>query len=310
MVTSSEVLIEIPEVGKHITGEPLRGTVKFNLDQNAVYKSVTLTLVEKVCSPYTFDHKNIADYCTIPIHAGDLNHYQTRKVVKVNLLKHITGADIVLTSGSYEHSFEMKIPEKTPPSVRTTHKGKTLGGIRYFLILKFKNPELFNVSDYFITKLTIHARIDSTSTEKPLIASLEKIVTKLFSSKKNGIAAKVELDKEYIIPSSERKIIFIVNNNSDLVFTIKSELICKTSTHVRIGKTVEQTDVLATVETPSIPDNSVSNMFNIIPVRQEVFTVRHSKAISREYIIRVTMKLPTPHSNAYVEIPVFAGIRI
>lgn len=330
-IVSSEILIIVPETVKHLTGEPLKGIVKFRLIKDEVYKNVTVTLVEKTCTKYIYDNKNIADYCTIPIEPDNLSNYQTRKVVKVSLLNETTEEGTLLEAGPYEYPFEMLIPEDTPPSTKTSHKGVTLGGIRYFLILKFKKPEFFSTGQYFITKLTIYPKIDSTVSDKPVIASLGKILTKLFDPKKKKyeIEVKVELDKEYLTPTCERKISFNVKNNSDTMFTIQTELICVTKTNLPFSKSKETTEVLATVETPKIPDNSISNMFNIIPVAGDqrfgnhratndmfyaipmgVYTVRYSKQISREFKYRVTLKLPAPHSNVFAEIPVFVGEKV
>ncbi|KAJ8730553.1 hypothetical protein PYW08_001966 [Mythimna loreyi] len=306
MVTS-EILITVPQIGKHLTGEILEGIVKLDLDKNTVYKSITLTLVEKVCSRYEYGNKTFDDNSTIQIKANDINQYQTRKVEKIHLIK--GNEKKLLTAGSHEYLFEIKIPENTPPSVRITDKKITVGGIRYFLILKFKKSAIFEENDYFVTHLTIYPKINSTLLEKPLIASFGKTLTKLFASKKHEIEVKAELDKNYLTPCCERKITFIVNNKSDVIITIKTELICKTSTTEDLGKPLQKTKVLAAVETPSIPDNSISNMFNIIPVGPDIYTVRHSKEISREYIIRVTMKLPSPHTNTSMDLPVLAGIK-
>uniref|UniRef100_A0A2A4JPH7 Arrestin C-terminal-like domain-containing protein n=1 Tax=Heliothis virescens TaxID=7102 RepID=A0A2A4JPH7_HELVI len=63
-------------------------------------------------------------------------------------------------------------------------------------------------------------------------------------------------------------------------------------------------------QTPIMPDNSVSNLFCVIlPVDPEEYTVRHSKIISREYKLKVTLQLPVPHRNVSVDVPVFIGDR-
>ncbi|KAJ8721243.1 hypothetical protein PYW07_002018 [Mythimna separata] len=48
-------------------------------------------------------------------------------------------------------------------------------------------------------------------------------------------------------------------------------------------------------------------MFNKIPVAPEIFSVRHSEMMKREYYFRVTLKLPMPHANSSVDLPVFVG---
>lgn len=111
-------------------------------------------------------------------------------------------------------------------------------------------------------------------------------------------------------PSGRTNVSFVVNNNSNDIFAVKTELICISKyTIPKHNSTISKKKVIhsSTIEASNIPDNSVSNMSSIISVAPDIYTVRHSNLINREYKVRVTLKLPLPHVNSSVEIPVFVG---
>lgn len=306
MGVECDIFVHIPEEGKHITGERISGIVKLHLDKDKVYKKITLSLIEKKLSWHDYGRKDIDAYTTHKIWTGNRYQYEDDEIKTVVEIDLQTNKNQKLKQGSHEYPFEMKIPENIPPSVCIKYYDKSVEGIEYYLLLKLIKP-LFTWDTYFKTRIKIHNRIDSSITEEPIIVTLDKTLLKPFSKEKQEIKLKAVLDKGYFIPLSERRITFAVINNTDLIFTVQTEFICKTQIDLDIPN--KKTEVLAMVETPKIPNNSVSNMFNIIPVGPDECTVKYSNKIKRDYKIRVTMKLPPPHLNSHVEIPVFVGER-
>lgn len=321
MGIACDILIQSPEKRKHVTGEPLKGLVKFNLDKDTAYKKISLSLVEKgYCqwdeTEYSYRSRH---GCQAHQRRKVGNRYvfeghETKIVKKIHLLHTKTDENKTLSAGSHEHAFEMIIPENIPPSLDTE-----FGEIKYYLVLKFKKLKIFSRNKKFKTKITIYPSIDSSVADKPLCFALDKTLSKLFSAHKHEIHLKAVLDKGYLNPSGERKISFVVANTSNVVVSVKTELICKTKYKDDFAvnkfmsddpKTVRDVIYSCTVGTPIVTENSVSRMFIMIPVAPELCTVRHSKIITREYKLRVTLKLPLPHINSSIEIPVFVGERL
>lgn len=321
MGVTSDILIEYPANKKHITGESIKGIVKFHLDKDTVYKKITLSLVEKgYCQWYEYEslyrgrrsqqirqRKKVGNRYIFEGH-------ETKVVKKINLLDKNANENTTLTAGPYEHTFKIIIPENIPPSMKTD-----IGEIKYYLVLKFKKPRIFSLNKKFKTNITIYPGIDSSVADKTLSFTIEKTLNKLFSSYKHEIYLKAELDRGYLNPSGERQISYVAANNSKVNISVKTELISKTKYKddfvakkylVDDAKTMREVIYSCTVGIASAPENDISCMFVVIPVAPELCTVRHSKIITREFKLRVTLKLPLPHVNSSVEIPVFVGERI
>ncbi|CAH0702218.1 unnamed protein product [Spodoptera exigua] len=312
----SEILIHPPRGGKHVTGGTIRGMVKFHLDKDTDFKKISIALIQKGhVQWYEFATKSSVNPRRT---VGNRYVYEGREEVTLTKV-YFLNKEIdekcdtsTLKAGSYEHQFEIELPEEVPASISTD-----IGEINYSIVLKFKKPSVFSFNKVFRTPVTIYPRLDPTIPDQPVTVSLEKSLFKLFSSKKHEIKLKAELDRGYLIPGGEGKISFSVINNSDVIFSVKTELVSKTKYRdrfmvekiVRDNPKIERKVIRAcTVETPSIPERSVSSdMYNIIPVTTDLCTVRHSELISREFKLKVTLNLPMPHKNSCVDIPVFIG---
>ncbi|KAJ8730547.1 hypothetical protein PYW08_001960 [Mythimna loreyi] len=321
MGVTCDIMIETPEKRKHVTGKPIKGLVKFHLDKDTVYRKISLSLVEKgYCQwdeseqHYRSRHSKQAYQRRKVGNRFVFEGHETKIVKTIHLLKNNADVNTTLTAGSHEHSFEMLIPENIPPSLDIE-----FGEIKYYLILKFKKPKIFSRNKKFKTKITIFPSIDSSVTDKPLCFALDKTLIKLFSAHKHEIHLKAVLEKGYLNPSSERQISFIVTNTSNVAVSVKTELISKTKYKDDFAikkftaddpKTVREVIYSCTVGVPIIPNDNVSSMFVMIPVAPQLCTVRHSKIITREYKLRVTMKVPLPHINSSIEVPVFVGERL
>ncbi|KAJ8730550.1 hypothetical protein PYW08_001963 [Mythimna loreyi] len=296
MGITSEIFIQPPREAKHVTGETIQGFVRFRLDTDTVYKTISLSLVEKgQCNFQATQDTMVQTTETILV--------QKQYFLFDDVTEH---GNIKLSAGLHECPFQIIIPLNIPASVKTR-----FGEIKYHLVLKFKRPEMLSWNKTFKKKIFIHPRVESLLSSNRVSASLNKTLCSLFSSKKREISLDAVLDKEFLNPGREGQISFAVKNNSDVVVSIKTELLCKTNyTLPKSKKTFKKKKVVhfSTVETPKIPESSqISNMSSMIPVDPDICTVRYSNILNREYKLRVTLKVPCPHVNSSVEIPVFIG---
>uniref|UniRef100_A0A2A4JQH6 Uncharacterized protein n=1 Tax=Heliothis virescens TaxID=7102 RepID=A0A2A4JQH6_HELVI len=314
MGIKTEILVQIPKERKHITGEHIKGIVKFQLDKETVFKSISLSFVQKsYCSWVENAHIYEKRFLSPVRHRpkiGNIYRFdgQENKVIeKIDFLNKEANENVKLSLGSYAYPFEIFIPENLPPSIKTN-----IGFIKYYFVLKFEKPGLFNWNKTFRTQLSIYPRVDTSVVGEPVTFKFDKTLIQ------QQISVTGELEKGFFNSSQERRITFAVTNNSDVTFTLKTELVSNTKyTDTDPGisdlkfeetKTVEEVVDYCTVKTPIVPDNSVANMFNILPpVTPEHLTVRHSKIISKEYKVRVTLMLPIPYANESIDIPVFIG---
>ncbi|KAJ8730548.1 hypothetical protein PYW08_001961 [Mythimna loreyi] len=293
MGITSEILIYPPRQLKHITGESIQGVVRYHLHEDTEFKNIALSLLCKANCRWR-SHKKTW-------------YYGREKILvqKIYILNQITDEKISLSAGSYVYPFQIIIPENVPASVITS-----IGEIKYNLVLKFKSNSSFSWDKTFKRRIVIHPRIDSLLPDLPVVGKLHKTLYKPFSSKGQEIMLEAVVDKGYVTPYGERNISFNVINKSDAIFSIKTQLVSKTKYRADFNGKLTKKKILhsCTVQTPEIPDNSESNMFNIMQLAaNNLCTVRHSEIISREYALKVTLKLPLPHVNSSVDIPIFIG---
>ncbi|XP_047019076.1 uncharacterized protein LOC124629628 [Helicoverpa zea] len=309
MGITSEILLHFPEEGRHLTGKYLNGVVRFQLDKETVFKKISLSLVKRgFCEWYDTTNTDSNDS-----HETDntLQGHENAVLMKLYFLNKEVDDNLTLSAGSYEYPFEMEIPQNIPPSFRSE-----IGKITYLLILKFKKPGLLKRTKSFQTEVQILPQVDLSITDAPIAFALDKNLTKMFASHNKEIRIIGDLEKPYLSYYDENKLSLAATNNTDLNFTIKTELMSKvTYTHDHsmgmYGDEKVVKEVIGPIyESPVVPDNSVSNIIkDILPVDSQQYTVRHSAIISREYKLKVTIQMPMPHRNVSVNIPVFVGDR-
>lgn len=302
MGVSCQISLNLPEGVKIVTGSTLKGTVKFYLDKETVYKTISLALISKLycdcCCRRKVDKKSGDE-----IIKGKGHKKYT--IGKIHFLKEINDK-IPISAGTYKHLFKFDIPEEIPPSF--TNKDFL---IRYFLILKFKKFGLFSINKEFIYTVTIFPRIPHSVPKAPVNIALDILLTKLFTNIPQYVNVKAKLDSGYLVPSYDSLITCLVTNNSDVMLTVKTELIHVTKYKDCQGvKRIEESVIDECSQiSPIVIENSIANMHNIIRILPNMYTVRYSKMVKREFKLKITLKLPMPHSNASIEVPIFLGER-
>ncbi|KAJ8730541.1 hypothetical protein PYW08_001954 [Mythimna loreyi] len=287
MVVTCQILLEKSKEGVFRAGQPVVGTLKYNVEKPTKFKSIDISLRGKgkcewseTVSNTTIYYSNTEDY--------------------VNISKNLL-IDEKEISGAYEHPFEFFLPEDIPTSMKNT-----TCNIRYRVVVLFVKDSFFGTKYKFDAEVLVYGYVCPCSPE-PLIFGLQKNLLSLTANNKIDITAEIE--KTFLTPGENIKLNLIVNNDTDVPIGIKAELV-KYFTYISdVKKKKIEKEVLKTTteNLPSVKERSVSSMNCIVATLPTLYSIQHTKILTGEYKVRVTAKIPMPHTNAVVEIPVVIG---
>lgn len=223
-------------------------------------------------------------------------------IIHLDLLKTQKALEI----GAYEYPFEFFLPETLPSSFKDS-----VCTIAYKIQLEFEKVNFFSFNETFSTDITVQgcSYVEPT-VEGPVVFGLEKTLLKLFSAKKNVINLKTEIAKTFIIPGENVQLTSVVTNDTDVAPLVRAELFCFTKYTADCGTT--KTSNIEIKNTCSdiieVPAYGKANISQIVPISPSLNSIT-TKVMLKEYRVRVTIRLPLPHVNAFVEMPVLLGKR-
>lgn len=287
------ILLQRSQAGAFRAGQPLKGILKYSLDKPTKFTSIDISLVGKgKCQWSETD-------------ADDSTTYYSNKEDYVKIIKNVLAGrtNQKIEAGTYECLFELFLPENIP----TSFKNK-ICTIAYKIIATFVKDNFFGTKDKFEEEVTVYGYVDPCSPE-PLIFGLQKDLLTLSSN--NNIEVKAEIERTFVTPGENIKMQLKVINDSDVPVTIKTELM-KYFTYVSSNKRkkIDKETVETTKDySPSLKENSVSKLTCVVPTLPSLYSIQHTKVMIGEYKVKVTLKLPFPHINATVEVPVVIGER-
>ncbi|KAJ8721240.1 hypothetical protein PYW07_002015 [Mythimna separata] len=289
MVVTCQILLQKSKEGVFRSGQPVIGTLKYNIDKPTKFTSIDISLRGKGKCEWTETYSNTTRYYS------NTEEY-------VNIFKNLL-TDQNDVSGTYEHPFEFYLPENIPTSMKnTTCK------IEYRVVVTFVRDNFLKTKYKFDAEVLVYGYVSPCSPE-PLIFGLQKNLISLTSN--NNIDIKAEIEKTFLTPGENIKLNLMINNDTDVPIAIKAELV-KYFTYLSEDKTEKiDKEVLKTTEGyfASVKERSVSSVNCIVPTLPNLYSIQHTKIMTGEYKVRVTARIPFPHTNAVVEIPVVIGER-
>uniref|UniRef100_A0A2A4JRA1 Arrestin C-terminal-like domain-containing protein n=1 Tax=Heliothis virescens TaxID=7102 RepID=A0A2A4JRA1_HELVI len=293
MSVKCQILLTNTEDGVFRAGLPVSGKLKYSLDTVTRYDSIDISLIGK-------------GWCRWSETDCDTVHFFLNKEDNVTLTKNIFNAkpnDGKVLAGKYEYLFKFILPVNVPSSF----KNKTCT-IIYKVIAKFVESGSVNHTDKFDVEVPVRGYVEPCSPE-PLIFGLKK---ELFSfTSKNQVTVKGKIEKTFLQPGENIALRLTINNDSDVPVNLLTELYAfHTYTSDKIknnARKFERESVRSTAGvSPTLKEKSVSRLTCIVPTRAS-YTIQNSNVLKREYLVRVTARLPFPYFNEYVEIPVVIG---
>lgn len=287
-----QILVD-PVVNKvHKAGEFVTGVVKYTIDETTEFKDISLSFIGTGSSSWSD---------TDASYSNSEQYFNT--CIKLHVVENNTDK-ITLRNGAYEYRYKFQLPENIPSSF---HNPK--GRIIYQIVLKFETVKIlgiFHRPTIFSTEIPVKAYVTSTLPTGPVVFGLRKtLITHL-----GAIHLKAEIEKCLIKPGENIQIKVTVDNQTDVTIKgIRTAVIEKT-TYTSTGgfKQTDNPEVLnCSVETEPIPANDVKIMVCVVPTILDLYSIQNAKVIAREYFVRVTVKLPMPHRDDFVNMPIVIG---
>ena len=289
-----EIILNEAKEGVFRSGQTVSGTVKYSIAEPKKFGSIHLYLEgngkcewsEKDSDDNTTYYKNAEEYT---------KQYRNMYIVREEKNE---------LSGKFEFPFEFVLPEKIPSTIKNLYCT-----IEYKLIVTFVKENLYETEYQFEEEVPVYGYVDPCSPE-PMIFGLEKNLFSLTTKKCINVAAEIE--KTCLTAGENIALKLTVNNDTDIPISIKTELV-KYLTYIDKGnvcKKIEREQVKPTKSySPSLKEKNVSKIACIVPTLSNCYSIQYSKILVGEYKVKVTVKVPFPHINASVEVPVVIGAR-
>lgn len=300
-----QILLQRPPEGYWKPSSSVTGVIKYAIDEPTEFSGITISLIGKGNCHWTERKAGKVGTHRHSQMNGEVHHYRGNEDffnIKTNVLNKNEGEIVIIKPGSYEFEFSFIFPNDLPPTYKDVHSK-----ISYGVVAKFKRPGLFQFNKRFYVETVLGGSFQPVLPQEPIMYGLDKSLFTLFSSRKSVINLKAEIEKSFLRAGDSAKLSFVVTNHSKVVIpSIQIELLSVTTYTSTSGR---QKRVFYTVSnskhnTASIPDSSKSNLNALVRIPNDIFSVQHSKIISKEWMLRVIIKLPMPHINASVDIPI------
>ncbi|XP_061729723.1 arrestin domain-containing protein 5-like [Cydia pomonella] len=301
MGISCKIHLKKSREGIHRAGEPISGILSYAIDEPTEYQTAVLSFVGTAKCLWTeYDLVRKSSYTYI----GNDEFLS----LHTNILKKRPEQTITLDVGTYEFPFEFLLPAEIPSSF---HDG--YGDIKYHVKVKFMKPSFFSFSTKFEREVTVYGNVNPVTGSESRVYELQKKLFKWFSSIEPIISLKARIAKSFLTPGENALVEVSVANETDTdISDITAELSCRTTyTGERFfstkAKVVDETIWGCGSITPLIPAYKTVQYSCIIPTLPHLYSIQHSKTISKEYFIKVNINLPFPHRTATCTIPIVIG---
>ncbi|XP_063359391.1 arrestin domain-containing protein 17-like [Cydia amplana] len=301
MGISCKIHLKKSREGIHRAGEPINGILSYAIDEPTEYQTAVLSFVGTAkCFWREYDLVRKSSYT----YSGNDEFLS----LHTNIIKKQPEQTITLDVGTYEFPFEFLLPAEIPSSFQDEYSG-----IEYHVKVKFMKPSFFSLTKKFEREVTVYGNVNPVTGSESRTYELQKKLFKWFSSIEPIIYLKARIAKSFLTPGENALVDMAVANETDTdISNITTELSCRTTyTGKRFfsikAKVVDETIKGCASITPSIPAYKTVKYSCIVPTLPHLYSIQHSKIISKEYFITVIMNLPFPHIMATCTIPIVIG---
>ncbi|XP_022814745.1 uncharacterized protein LOC111348384 [Spodoptera litura] len=288
-----QILLDRTEDGVFKAGGLVTGTLKYFIDKPTQYRRISLCFVGKgECqwseSDSDSDDNDSTDY-------SNCQEYFTQ-VIMVYL--GTNNKDLI--SGAFEYPFQFLLPNDIPPSFKDD-----ICKIKYKITVTFAKANFMKTNKHFDVEIPMTSYVNPCSLE-PMMFSLKKDLISLKTP--NKVEIKGEISKTCVAPGDSFEMILTVNNDSNISVFIRTELVSRV-TYVSSSnrKKVDEEIVKNTCIMKSVATNGVTSLTHMVPTYPNLYSIQHTKVMVREYKVKITAKLPFPHIDAVLDIPVAIG---
>ncbi|CAG9098019.1 unnamed protein product [Plutella xylostella] len=286
--------------GFYRPGDRVLGIVKYALDEETTLQDIELTFHGKGTCSWSETSGTGSSQTTTTYHGSEVIFKYNRSILLGGKLNHGEGSTVTLPVGAYEHPFEFRIREGVPPS----HKDN-IGKITYEVRVKFKRPGMFEFNREIYLEITVKSKASflPPQEQEPINYAMEKT---LLLSKKNRINVEAEIQRSCLLASQNAELKLVVKNYSKVtVPCVQAELIEKRIYTSNCGHSESYIKYIGEckAQTDSVAAQSGGRFTLTVPTAADMFTIHSSSVISKQYFVKVTLKLPLPYINASMEVP-------
>lgn len=302
----SEINLFKPANGAFVPGSIVSGIIKYAVDEETVFNKITLSL--KGIGRLKLHEKKRSKNRAARTYIHNETYVDTDEVIHDNEVKPKN-----LPVGSYETQFNFTLPQSIPPSLdyhKNTGRYIIKCKIKYYIRIKFDRPGFLKFAKRFKKDLTVISVIIPRLPMVPTICGEQKELTQWFSSKKSIVNIKSTIEKCVFKPGDTIHLTYEVFNDTNVkIKGVKTKLVekYKFTSHgghkVEKAKEVENTDS----KTGVVNCGNTQNMNLEIVLPSDLTSLDHSKMVTRDYFVVITVVLPIPHRNAVLNIPVQIG---
>lgn len=287
MVLKCQILLRPTKNNIYTSGQMVPGTLRYSIDQQTIFKSITIFFIGKLKGKKSKEK---------PRH---LIKKEDLVVMYENVLQE---RHVCLNAGEYEHAFIFLLPEELPSSYRD----KTCT-ISYKIQVHFKRPGLCNGNRLVETEIPVYGKV-KPNLEYRTSFTLTKTT---FLAKKN-MHAEVKIGKVVFTAGDIIKLSYRIHNETKFSINgiiTKLEAVT-TYEYDTKDKTVKREIINQNVlKSPGVSSTVEGDLTCEIPTNlTNLYSIQHSKFLSREYVVNVIVDLPFPHRNISLEIPVVIDV--
>ncbi|CAH0702214.1 unnamed protein product [Spodoptera exigua] len=293
MGVTCQILIDRTEHGVFKAGGSVTGSLKYFIDKPTQFRRISMCFLGKGECQWSSDSDSDDD-------GTDYSNCEEYLNQIFNVYLGTNKKDLL--SGAFEYPFQFLLPIDIPPSFKDD-----ICTIKYKITVTFVKANFLKTKKNFDVEIPVTSYVNPCSLE-PMVISLKKDLSSFKTS--NKIEIKGEISKTCVAPGENFQMTLTVNNDTKLEIFVKSELVNRviyisSCNHKKVREnTVEDTCTIT-----SVAANGVANLLCVVPTYTNLSSIQHTKVMIREYKVKITAKLPFPHINAVLEVPVVVGSR-
>ncbi|CAD0200054.1 unnamed protein product [Chrysodeixis includens] len=297
----SEITMAKPSDGTFHSGELVSGLIKYAVDEPTSLEKITISL------------KGIG-YIHVVEQVRDKNNSQRsygNSEVYMDMDEVIQNKKIVLPVGSYEKAFAFRLPQNIPSTFKFYHRDynvQIMARIKYYVRIKFDKTGMFSFAKHFRKEIPVLSSITPRLSTEPTILGEQKKLTQPFSCRKSIVYIKANILDSMIPVGGTISFQYEVINDTNV--TIKSVISRLMELHkfVISRPMLTYEDIEGTDAKTGALKPGESKSFDVqFSVPSYLVSLDHSKIISRQYQVVVTARMPMPHRDVNLVIPIQIG---
>ncbi|GBP27332.1 Arrestin domain-containing protein 17 [Eumeta japonica] len=220
--------------------------------------------------------------------------------------KKVEDEEVAVGAGVYSRPFRFPIPTDVPGSYHDS-----VYKIVYYVKLTFKRKGLFNFNKTFRTIIPLeNTTVKSVLSAGPVVHGAQKSLMGLFGRDKNLINIKAVIQKSTLAPGETAQLDVEITNTTNVeISTVRTKLFNKVVRIANCGqknthyRNVEET----TGDTGAVKERSTLGFSRSIEIPYGHHTIQYSKILEREYFVKIKAKIPFPHINLVLQVPLLIG---